>query len=70
MLIETPINSITFIQMAEKLQIRLPIDNNDLYKEEKFSFLNRFECFTPVEIRMKKRKSYFTAVYEADLHEK
>ena len=67
MLIETPFEKL--LEVAEKLKLKLPIEENKLAKEES-SFWDKFQWFIPNEIKNKKGKEHFTAVYSSDMREK
>jgi hypothetical protein len=67
-LVETPVE--TLFEVAEKLKLKLPIEINDLHKEDTFDIWNRFACLSPTEVRKKTKRYYFTAPYSVDLHEK
>ena len=70
-LIETPLE--TLLGIAEKIKLKLPIEKNDLYREESNSFWSRFKfkCFIPDGINMKhSNRRYFTTAYTTNLHEK
>ena len=74
-LIETPIE--TLFEIAEKIKLKLPIEKNDLYEENKpKSLFNKLGCFfkpsfMPKNIEMKKsHRNFFTAAYQSNLHDK
>lgn len=58
-----------FYDIAERIKLKMPIAENDLYSPERFSFFNKFECI-PGEVKWKRQKKYFTTQYNADFHDK
>ncbi len=62
------------VEIAEKLNLNFPIEENDLYEpKDPTSLLNRLKCFFPDETELELRDSYrkyFTAAYTSNLHEK
>lgn len=70
-LIETPVE--TLFEIAEKIKLKLPIAENDLYMEENSNILinHRLECFIPEEIEIRDSyRKYFTAPYCSVIHDK
>ena len=68
-LIECPIEM--FFDVAERIKLKMPIAENDLFKEEPFSWWSKFECLTlPKDIKMKKNRSFFTIPYSTNLHQR
>lgn len=58
-------------EIAEKIKLKMPIEENDLYKEDDpHSILGNFKCFMPGEEDIKFKSSYrthFTAAYQENL---
>ncbi len=69
-LVEVP--SEKLLEIAEKIRLKLPIETNNLNKENLTdSFWDKFECFIPNEIKENnERRNYFTAPYEYNQREK
>ncbi len=70
-LVQTPIELLLCI--AEKLKLKLPIQENDLYGEyaDTGSILDKFKCFMPHDVELKRSyRNYFTAAYSTSLHNK
>ncbi len=62
------------VEIAEKINLNFPIEENDLYEaKDPTSLLNRLRCFFPDESDIDLKDSYrkyFTAAYTSNLHEK
>lgn len=68
-LIECPIEM--FFDVAERIKLKMPIAENDLYEDELFSVWSKLECFSlPKDIKMKKKRNFFTIPYTTNLHQK
>lgn len=63
------------LEIAEKVKFKLPIEINDLEKDdfESFvfnSFWYRFKSLVPEEVSSDKKRQYFTAPYSSNLKKK
>ncbi|CAF0848775.1 unnamed protein product [Brachionus calyciflorus] len=59
------------LEIAEKIKHKLPIEINDLDKDQfKESFWYKFESLRPPEIIREKKRSYFTAPYNSSIRSK
>ena len=63
------------LEIAEKVKFKMPIEINDLEKEDFESlvfnsFWYRFNSLTPDEISTDKKRQFFTAPYSANLRKK
>lgn len=68
-LVQTPVELL--LHIAEKLKLKLPIEENDLYRENVDTVFHKFQCFMPDDIELKTSyRNYFTAPYSTSLHNK
>ena len=68
-MVETPPDRL--LEIAEKIRLKLPIEDNNLNREDFSETLwHRFESFVPDEIRQDNKRKYFTASYDSDQQEK
>lgn len=63
------------LEIAEKVKFKMPIEINDLEKEESEnfglnSFWKRFDSLVPEEVSKYKKRKYFTAPYSSNLRKK
>lgn len=63
------------LEIAEKVKFKMPIEINDLEKDNFEGFVfnsvwHRFKSLVPDEVNMDKKRKYFTAPYSANLRKK
>jgi hypothetical protein len=64
------------LEVAEKIRLKLPIEINDMEKENDnlhnlwSIFWDHFESLRPFEVRKDKKRDYFTAQYSSNIRKK
>jgi hypothetical protein len=62
------------LEIAEKIRLKMPIQENDLNDDESihniWQFWTRFESLKPNEIRRNKKREFFTAQFNSSIRDK